>query len=378
MNLKVKGFSQLVEDMSATLQSSATALVDVSVGSVLRAIFEANASIVLWLQWLVLQVLKTTRAATSTGEDLDSWMQDFGLARLPAVPATGLVTFSRYASNLSASIPIGTLVKTIDGSTSFSVAKDPTNSIWNPSTSCYVIPSGISSVDLPIVATVGGSAANVLPGTIGLIASPLIGVDQVNNTNTIVNGMDKETDQAFRRRFESFLASRSRATLTAIRDAIANVRQGLTALILENTGPDGTVSLGSFTIILDDGTGSPAADLLNRVTCAVDQVRPIGTVFSVLSPQVVAVDVAVTVTVSDVKASSSTIAAVTNSVMAYLNELTIGKSAFITRVAQRTYIVDNNIENVSDIKLNGISSDISPPPLGVIKAGSVMVTVNGG
>ena len=39
--------------MGAALQGSATSLVDVSVGSVIRAIFEANASVVLWLQWLV-------------------------------------------------------------------------------------------------------------------------------------------------------------------------------------------------------------------------------------------------------------------------------------------------------------------------------------
>src|ERR1700722_20125094 len=111
MNLSLKGFTQLVEDMSAALQSSATTLVDVSIGSVLRAIFEANASVVLWLQWLILRVLQTTRASTSTGTDLDSWMADFGLNRLPAIPATGIVTFSRFAPNLAATIPAGSIVK---------------------------------------------------------------------------------------------------------------------------------------------------------------------------------------------------------------------------------------------------------------------------
>ena len=98
MNLSLKGFSQLIEDMGAALQSSATTLVDVSVGSVIRAIFEANASIVLWLQWLMLQVLQTTRASTSVDADLDSWMLDFGLSRLPAVASTGVVTFSPLRS----------------------------------------------------------------------------------------------------------------------------------------------------------------------------------------------------------------------------------------------------------------------------------------
>src|SRR5471030_63915 len=109
MNLRLKAFSQLIEDMGAALQSSATNLIDVSVGSVVRAIFEANASVVLWLQWLILQVLQTTRAATSTGIDLDSWMSDFGLARLPAISSSGIVTFSRFASNLPATIPVATI-----------------------------------------------------------------------------------------------------------------------------------------------------------------------------------------------------------------------------------------------------------------------------
>ena len=110
--------------MAAALQSSATALVDVSVGSVLRAIFEANASIALWMQWLILQVLQTTRASTSSGADLDSWMLDFGLSRLPAVPSAGLVTFSRYTPNLPAKIPFGSIVKTGDGVLSFTVVED--------------------------------------------------------------------------------------------------------------------------------------------------------------------------------------------------------------------------------------------------------------
>src|ERR1700722_16790370 len=111
MNLNLKAFSQLVEDMGAALQSSASTLIDVSVGSVVRAIFEANASVVLWLQWLVLQVLQTTRASTSIGGDLDTWMADFGLTRLPAVAATGIVTLSRFTPTLAATIPIGTSFK---------------------------------------------------------------------------------------------------------------------------------------------------------------------------------------------------------------------------------------------------------------------------
>ena len=84
MALQLQNFSTLVSNAAAAVQGAAVQLVDLTVGSTLRAILEANASMALWLQWLIVQVLQTTRAATSLGSDLDSWMADFAFARLPA------------------------------------------------------------------------------------------------------------------------------------------------------------------------------------------------------------------------------------------------------------------------------------------------------
>ncbi len=205
MNISLKGFSRLVEDMSAALQSASVKLVDVSVGSVVRAIFEANASVVLWLQWLVLQVLQTTRASTSNGSDLDTWMLDFGVIRLPAARSSGMVTFSRFATNLSATIPLASIVKTADGLLSFIVTQDTASSVWDRSTGGYVIPSGVVSVDVPVGCTSGGVIGNVLAQTINVIAASLPGVDQVSNASPFSGGEDTENDQALRNRFQDYL-----------------------------------------------------------------------------------------------------------------------------------------------------------------------------
>jgi uncharacterized phage protein gp47/JayE len=378
MKLNLKGFSQLVQDMGATLQSSATSLLDVSVGSVIRAIFEANASVVLWLQWLVLQVLQTTRAATSQGSDLDSWMQDFGQTRLPTAPSTGVVTFSRFAANLSANIPIGTVVKTGDGSLSFLVTEDRGLSIWQSSTSGYVLPSGVSSADLPVVCTAGGSAGNVLAGTINIIAASLPGIDQVNNSNSLSNGANAESDQVFRNRFQNYLASLSRATLSAVLNAIANVRQGLNVAIVENTAANGTAQIGSFVVIVDDGTGFPSSALLSAVASAVDFVRPIGTRFAVLPPQVYTVNVSLTATLTSTETSTACVASIQNYVSSYLDSLPIGAGASVTRVAQNAYLAGSCVGNITAILLNGSSLDVVPATLSVIKAGQVSVVTNDG
>ena len=376
--LNLKGFSQLIEDMAAALQSSATALIDVSVGSVIRAIFEANASLALWMQWLILQVLQTTRASTSSGPDLDSWMLDFGLTRLPAVPASGIVTFSRFTPSLPATIPVGSIMKTSDGTLSFAVAQDSTLSIWNAAASGYVLPSGITSADLPVVCVTPGSIGNVLAGTITVIAASLPGIDQVVNGNALANGIDAESDMAFRTRFQGYLTSRSQATLGAINNAIVSVRQGLRAVIAPNTGANGLPLVGAFLVVVDDGSGYPSTQLLSSIATAVDAVRPVATTFSVVPPQVLAVNVALTAAFGGSVPASSDIAAIQQSIAVYLNGLGIGDTASVTRVAQQAYQATPILANVSNVLLNGTAVDIAPPSYTVIKAGQVQVSTNGG
>jgi uncharacterized phage protein gp47/JayE len=377
MQLNLKTFDQLVQDMGAALQASAISLIDISVGSVLRAIFEANAAVVLWLQWLVLQVLTMTRAATSTGSDLDSWMADFGLVRLPATSSTGLVSFSRFASNLPASIPVGTIVKTADGLLTFAVTEDPTVSIWQPTSSTYLIPAGIGSANVPAICQSAGSAGNVLAGTITVIASSLPGVDQVNNSGPFVDGVDLETDQAFRVRFQSYLGSLTRATLAAIEAAIAGVQQGLIYLVKENCLPDGTQQTGSFLVIVDDCSGYPPATLISQVASAVDLVRPVGTSFSVIPPIVQLATISLAVTTSSSQ-TANYVPLIQAQISLYLNSLGVECGASLTRIANAAYAAAAGIENVTNVMINGVATDLSPAAATVVKAGPIQVTLNGG
>jgi len=138
MQLPLQDFTALVRTQAAAVQGAARGLIDLSVGSVLRAVLEANASVGLWVQWLIVEVLATTRAATSGGADLDSWVADFGLARLPGIPAAGAATFSRTTTGLSAVVPVGALVKTGTGTDalSFGVVADAGRECQKPGAAC--------------------------------------------------------------------------------------------------------------------------------------------------------------------------------------------------------------------------------------------------
>ena len=64
MKLPLQDFTSLVRTSAAAVQAAASGLLDLTAGSILLAVLEANAALALWMQWLILQLLGTTRAAT--------------------------------------------------------------------------------------------------------------------------------------------------------------------------------------------------------------------------------------------------------------------------------------------------------------------------
>src|SRR5579859_4714525 len=353
MPLSLRPFSALVQDMAATVQASAAQLLDLTVGSTLRAILEANASVGLWMQWLILLVLRTTRASTCSGSDLDSWMADMTLSRLPAVPATGIVTFSRFTSTTSALVPAGVLVRTADGEQTFAVGVDTSNTAWTAGSNGYLVAAGIASLDVPVAAQTTGSAGNVQANTISLLASAIPGIDSVNNSNPFVNGLDAETDDAFRQRFTNFIASRSRATPLAVGYAICSIQQGLNYTIQENMDPSGQPLMGSFVVTVDDGSGSPSTTLLSTVQTAIDAVRPVGSIFAVRPPSVYVADVSLTISVAPRANKASVQAQVGNAIGAFIDGLPIGAALPLTKIAQLAYSANVLVANVSQISVNG-------------------------
>jgi len=374
MQLSLQNFSTLVEGMAAAVQGAASNLLDLTAGSVLRAILEANASIALWLQWLIVQVLATTRLATSTGADCDSFGADFGFVRLGAVAAVGQVTFSRFTPSVAAFIPVGTTVATSSNATSFMVTADPTNPAYNAASNGYNLAAGVASVTVPVAANLAGSAGNVQPGAIAVISSALAGVDTVTNTLALANGLDAESDVAFRARFGNYLASLSKATDVAVGAAIAAVQQGLSYVISENINQAGTTQMGHFVVTVDDGSGTPPASLLSTVWQAVDAVRPVASSFAVQGPVVTPANVSLTVATLPGVSHQTVVAVVAAAIESYIASLGVGATLSYTRLAQLAYAASGSVTNISSVLLNGGTADLVPPLFGVVRAGTVTVS----
>lgn len=374
MQLSLQNFSTLVEGMAASVQGAATTLLDLTVGSVLRAILEANASVVLWLQWLIVQTLSATRLATSSGADCDSFGADFGFARLPAVAASGQVIFSRFTPSLQALIPVGASVTTANNRLSFLVVADMANPAYSAAQGGYVLAANIASVNALVVAAVPGAAGNVQAGAISLLSSAISGVDTVTNGVALTGGLDAESDGAFRARFGNYLAGLSKATNVAIGSAVAGIMQGLSYAVVENLNQAGAVQMGHFVVTVDDGTGVPSASLLSTVQQAVDAIRPVGTSFAVQGPVVTAANVSMTLTTDGAADHAQAIAAVAAAMEGYIASLPVGGTLSYTKLAQLAYDAASSVTNISGLLLNGGTADIVPGAFGAVRVGVVTVS----
>lgn len=363
MQLSVQNFPTLVANMAASAQGACSTLLDVTVGSVLRALIESSASVALWLQYLILQTLSMTRLSTSSGTDVDSWVADFGLTRLPPIPAVGSVVMTSFSpAAQAATVQTGALLKTGDGSQSFVVTGGP-----------YVRPLGTASITVPVTASVAGTAGNVQAGTITILGTAIPGIDTVTNPLAMTAGAAAETDAALRTRFVTYLNTRSQATEMAIANAVASVQQGLSYVIQENTTPAGEALPGNFNIVVDDGSGKPPASLLTSVFAAVNAVRPIGSNFSVNPPTLVPAAVSMSISTANAAIFQQTQNAVASALSSYIDGLPVGQALRFSRLAGLAYDATPDVLNVVSVSLNGGSSDVGGQGTSVVRSQSVAV-----
>ena len=394
MAVSLQTFSGLVGQAATAVQGACQQTLDLTVGSVIRALLEAQASVALWLQYLVLQVLSIIRLSTSNGASVDSYVADFGLTRLGGTPATGLVVFSCFTpATSSAVIPVGATVRTGSAIT-YAVYADTTNPAYSATVTSaggilggYVRTLGTASVTAPVQATIGGTSGNVAAGVINLLGTAIPFIDTVSNPDAFSEGQDGESDSALKTRFVSYINSRAEGTLGAVENAVTSVQTGLLFEVAENLDASGTSDPGNFVVVVDDGSGSPPMALLTAVYAAVDLVRPIGSSFQVIGPVVLTANVSITTSIA---ASLTTAAAtairesIATAVSAYLTGLNVGAPASYSALIRIAYAVDQtdilNLTNVTLTATNTAGSSIGtgtsdiPGALGqVIRPGTIAV-----
>lgn len=378
--VQTQSFTTMLQNFAATVQGACSQVVNFAIGTVFRALGEACAAIGLWLQGMILQMLALTRASTSVGTDLDTWLADYGFSRLDPIAATGLVAFARFTPSSQAVVPVGAIVQTGDGSQQFAVELDTTNAAYNAALNGFVLAPGVVSINCMVVSITPGnnsvnlpdSSGNVVAGAISQLTQAIPGVDTVTNIAPFQNGQDAESDTAALIRFQAWLQSLSKATAQAIGNAIKSLNAAYVYTLTQNQNYAGAVQLGYFYVVIDDGTGAPSSQVIGAVNNAVDAVRGESIQFNVYPPTVENASVSMTITSAAGFTHATVTAAVTAALQSYINSLPLGTTLNYSMLATTAYTV-SGVANVTNTLLNGGTADLIATNQQVIKASTVTV-----
>jgi len=310
---------------------------------------------------------------------------------LAGVAASGQIILSRYVVTSNAVVPVGATVKTTDGSQSFSILGDSTNAAWVAPNSTYpsgsfLIPAGTSSITVTCQNNTVGVAGNVISGAIGLVASVIPGVDTVTNPAAFTNGMNAESDAAYKARFGLFLPALAKGTPIALESAVLGVSQNLSCAVLNCVATiGGPAAYGYGVIAVDDGSGATPSATLAAVASASagTSIVPLGATVSVVQAAVVYATVELTIACATAATKTAAQPAVQSAIANYIGALAVatvpaagappnGVLAY-NMLAKIAFDASPSVLNVSAVTLNGGTADIGGSPGSVVRVASVTV-----
>jgi uncharacterized phage protein gp47/JayE len=355
MTISILATQQIVSAYAAAVQAKAKSAISFVSGSLELARANAVAALMMWLQALAMQILALTRASTSIGADLDTWMADFGIVvREAAVAATGTVTFARFTATLQATIPVGTTIQTADGMQKFTVIADAAQPSWNVSLNAYVLGAGVSSIAATVQAVTTGTAGNINAATLTQITSAIAGVDTVTNAAPFATGVNAESDAALLARFQLMLQGLRSGIKASVAAAIEALQQGIQFSIVEDQTFAGAVQEGFFYVVIAPYT----APLATMVYSAVDAVRPMGINIAVYPANTLAANVAATVTAQAGYTHANVAAAVTTAIQNFIAAVPLGSGLLWSQLYSVAWGVPG-VASVTGLTLNAGTADIA-------------------
>lgn len=372
MALQQLTFDQMVNKLVTAYNAQAAAnnspAANTGPGSALGAIFNAISLLSLDMQLQILYVNNIARLQTSTGADIDTFVQPFGVTREAAVSATNSVIFTLNSVSASQTvIANGTYVQTVTG-IQFQVVADTSQSGYSSANNGYLIPPGQTTVQATVQAVIAGSSGNVQAGTITQIVSepgyPAPSGVSVTNNVAFTNGSDEETDSALITRFQQFMSNRF-ATVGAVANATATAENGLTYQVLDMMDQYGNAKPNFFTVVVNilGQNSGPTNTVLTTVKNAVTASRPVGMPFLVTGPTLVTVNVSATLTLTAGASSSSVQSSATTSVTNYINNIGLNINGTSTNCSYAQIVslllAVPGVANVTNVLLNSDTKDVT-------------------
>lgn len=188
-------------------------LTDRNEGSITRTLAESMAIEFAVVAHQLEGVYEAAHVGTATGRDLDRVAELVGVKRRGKLHARGAVTLRR-SSPAPADI-------TIAAGTRISTGDTPLVTVETNET--VTLRRGTIAVNAPVRALADGAAGVAAANTLVVLHRPILGVEDVVNTQSLTFGGGAESDEAMRRRIGRALETSGRSTVGAIKGALASI-----------------------------------------------------------------------------------------------------------------------------------------------------------
>lgn len=368
-------------------------------GSSVWSIGNAGALLGLNLQQLAIYVDAISRLGTSTGADVDSFVNPFGIERIAATYATGPVVFTAPSvAQQQIIVPVGGQVST-PGGLVFTVIADTTNAAYSAALNGYPINIGSQSVTATVECTVAGTVGNVQAGQItqpfnGTASPPITGISTFNNAVAFTNAEPAETDQQLIVRFAKAQSTGVVGTDNALAAAVLGVQPGLTYSIGDGLNSGGGAAAATVSVYVNilGQSAAPPATLIAEVQAALQGAKAGGVAATAYAPTLDAVAVSATIhmpTSLSAAQVTSVQSACSAAVTAYLNNIGLSPtggsteadyitvaSLLLTTLQAQVQAITGSIAGakVDSVQLNSGTADIVATFGNQIVAGTVTLT----
>jgi baseplate J-like protein len=245
-------------EISYAVRAPGAPLTDLHVGSVARTLAESIAVEIAGLYAQLQAVYDAAFVDTATGSSLDNVVALLGIERVRGGRPAGEVEFTRApGSPGTIAIPAGTRVMTADGNVEYETTE--TVSLAQGQGTIRVVARDLEANDF------------LAAGSLTVLPVPIAGITGVTNPAPTALSAQDETDAELRTRAKSFLHGSERATLGALKEAVA--RQQITADVTEVVDADGR-RVGRIEITPHVELLAP--ELQQRLLTAIEDARPAG------------------------------------------------------------------------------------------------------
>ena len=304
----------------------------------------------------------------------------FGFPPLPAITATGIVTFSTVLpASVDITIPTGTMVAT-------SIADGSMEKIYL-TTATAVLLTGTSSITAPVLCTKTGIQGNTPANTITVLKSAVAGIASVTNVGSIKSGQDVETADARQARFQKYIPTLRRGTEEAViygatTAKVVDIGGAITEMVQSAVIGPGDAT-GHIICYVYNGTGSTSSTLQgiakkiidgdSTTTPKIPGFKAAGVVVDVASVGEIFQDVVVDVWARAGFDKAAVKLAVTTAInLYYMVGLGIGDDVIINDLRERIQAVDG----VYDHNITNFSSNVAVAYNQIVIPNTTPPTVN--